>query len=396
MCAANRFTRDLYPEASGRQVPAFLRRGARRAAQATLIAGAAAAGMAAIGAVAVAAAVARSAGARRRGLRGKTVVITGSSRGLGLALAEEFLRRGARVVLTARNSAQLERARQWLLESGIAEGAEQILLVPTDLRKPEEAEYLIHRTEEAWGGIDILVNNAGIITVGPVENQSIEDFHEVMSANFFSGLHCTMAALPQMLERGRGAIVNIASIGGKVAVPHLLPYTASKFAAVGFSEGLHAELRRKGIHVLTVCPGLMRTGSHLNALFSGDAEREYRWFALGATLPGVSASARHAAQRIVRAVLARETEIFITPQAALAGRLAPLMPGLTAAGMGLVNRVLPNPVEQAGAPRRGAEVRGREPATAASLGWTAARRYNETDPPRQAPAGPRQIGFRGV
>lgn len=396
MCAAVRFTRDRYRTPSGLPVPAFLRRGTRRAAQATLIAGAAAAAVAALGAIAVAAKVARSVNARRRSLRGKTVVVTGSSRGLGLALAEEFLRAGARVVLTARNAAQLERARQWLLESGIAQGPEQILLVPTDLRKPEEAEYLIHRAQEAWGGVDILVNNAGIITVGPIENQSIEDFHEVMSANFFSVLHCTMAVLPQMLQRGRGSIVNITSIGGKVAVPHLLPYTASKFAAVGFSEGLHAELRRKGIHVLTVCPGLMRTGSHLNALFAGDAEREYRWFALGATMPGVSASARHAAKRIVGAVLAGEPEIFITPQAALAGRLGPLVPGLTAAGMGLANRLLPDPVQQPGAPRPGAEVRGRDPATASILGWDVARRYNEIDPGEQGPDGTRQMRPGGV
>ncbi|MFP5237764.1 MAG: SDR family NAD(P)-dependent oxidoreductase [Acidobacteriota bacterium] len=384
--------RDRRSGPTGLQVPLFL----RRTAQATLIAGVAAAGVAALGTVAVAATATRWARLRRRSLRAKTVVITGSSRGLGLALAEEFLRLGARVVLTARNPAQLECARQWLLESGIAEGPEQILLIPADLRKPEEADYLIHRAAEAWGGIDILINNAGVITVGPVENQSIEDFHQVMSANFFSGLHCTMAALPHMLKRGRGSIVNITSIGGKIAVPHLLPYTASKFAAVGFSEGLHAELRRKGIHVLTVCPGLMRTGSHLNALFSGDAEREYRWFALGATMPGVSASARHAARRILRGVLGRETEIFITPQAALAGRLAPLAPAVTAAGMGLVNRMLPDPVRETGKPRRGSEVRGREPLTASTLGKIAAKRYNEIDPTRPDPERTQQIRSHGV
>ena len=379
MSAYSRFSRDPHDK-SASHAPAFLGRNARRAAKATLIAGAAAAGVAAVGAVGLAAAVAGIRRARRRTLHGKTVLVTGSSRGLGLALAEEFARLGARVALNARDEAELERARRWLLESGIVDTPEQILLVPADLRKPEEADYLVHRATEAWGGIDILVNNAGVITVGPIENQTVADFHNVMESNFYSGLHCTMAALPQMLERRKGSIVNITSIGGKLAVPHLLPYTASKFAAVGFSEGLHAELRSKGIHVLTVCPGLMRTGSHLNALFSGDAEREYRWFALGATTPLVSSSARHAARRIVAAVLARETEVFITPQAALAGRIAPLAPALTAAAMSVVNRFLPAPTQHPQPPQRGAEVRGRETLTAATLGWSVARRYYERDP----------------
>ena len=346
-------------------------------AKAVAIGGAAAIGVAALGAAAV---VATAAAARRRRaerLRGKTVVITGSSRGLGLALAEEFARQGARIVLTARDANELQRAHQLLLEIDAVAGPQDTLVIPADLRDKQEAGNLVRRVAEAWGPIDVLVNNAGVITVGPVENQTTQDFHEVMDSNFFTGLHCTMAVLPELLKRGSGTIVNITSIGGKLAVPHLLPYTASKFAEVGFSEGLHAEMRSKGVHVLTVCPGLMRTGSHLNARFSGNAEREYRWFSFGATAPGISASARSAARRIVRGVLARETEIFITPLAELAGRFAPMTPGITAVGMSIVNRILPDPVENADPPKRGAEVRGREPATASVLGWNAARRYNE-------------------
>jgi len=336
-------------------------------------------GLAALGAAAT---VATAAAARRRRaerLRGKTVVITGSSRGLGLALAEEFGRQGARIVLTARDADELSRAHQLLLDIDAVAGTQDTLVIPADLRRQEDVEQLMLRVTEAWGPVDVLVNNAGIITVGPVENHSAQDFRDVMDSNFFTALNCTLSALPAMLKRGTGTIVNITSIGGKLAVPHLLPYTASKFAAVGFSEGLHAEMRSKGIHVLTVCPGLMRTGSHLNAVFNGNAEREYRWFSLGATMPGVSASTRSAARRIVRAVLARETEIFITPQAELAGRLAPLAPGVTAMAMSLVNRALPDPVAEPTQPKRGAEVRAHEPALASVLGWNAARRYNEVD-----------------
>ena len=351
-----------------------------RNARTALIGGAALAGAAALSAAAVAtAALAAAWRVRADRLRGKTVLITGSSRGLGLAMAQEFARRGARIVLTARNREDLDRAYSILLDRRVVDGPDEILVLPADLRKPEDAEHLIQRVTNTWGRVDVLVNNAGIITVGPIENQSVENFRDVMDTNFFTGVHCTLAVLPQMLARRSGTIVNIASIGGKVAVPHLLPYTASKFAEVGFSEGLHAELRSKGIHVLTVCPGLMRTGSHLNALFSGEAEKEYRWFSLGATTPGVATSARHAARKIVRAMIAGETEIAITPQAIVASRLADVAPEITTRVMGVVNSMLPAASPSKSGPVPGKTVRSLEPLPARKLGWSAARRYNEVD-----------------
>jgi short-subunit dehydrogenase len=380
MCAYPRYTAIDYAHADEvcQPLPRFLRR-TRKVAMAAAAGGAAFLGLAALGAAATVATAAAVRKRRAERLRGKTVVITGSSRGLGLALAEEFGRQGARIVLTARDAGELSRAHQLLLEIEAVAGPQDTLVIPADLRKLEDVERLLQRVTESWGEVDVLVNNAGIITVGPVENQGMPEFRDVMESNFFTGLNCTLSVLPAMLKRGTGTIVNVTSIGGKLAVPHMLPYTASKFAAVGFSEGLHAEMRSKGIHVLTVCPGLMRTGSHVNALFTGNREREYAWFSLGATTPGLAASARHAARRIVRAVLARETEIFITPQAELAGRLAQVSPGVTATAMSLVNRILPDPVEGSHEPRRGAEVRRHEPAVASVLGWNAARRYNEVD-----------------
>lgn len=336
-----------------------------------LCAGAALAGVAVAGASGVCALRRRSG----RSLRGKVVVIGGGSRGLGLAMAEEFGRQGAALVLAARGADELDRARIHLAHRG----AEDVLTVAADLTQPEEAEEVIRRATERFGRVDILVNNAGVITVGPVENQRLEDFRKVMEVNFFTAVHSTLAVLPQMLERREGTIVNIASIGGKVAVPHLLPYSASKFALVGFSEGLHAELRGKGIHVLTVCPGLMRTGSHLGAYFSGNAEREYEWFSLAANLPGVSTSATHAARRIVRAVAARHTEIAITPQAMAAARLSAVVPEVTLRVLALANRLLPSAAENGSQePRQGAEVRSREWKPATAMGGTAARRYNQS------------------
>jgi short-subunit dehydrogenase len=315
---------------------------------------------------------------RRPGrLRGKIAIITGGSRGLGLALAEELGREGAKLVLSARDSEELERARKLLLERHCARTADDILLFPADLRKADQAERLIAEATHQFGRVDILINNAGIISVGPIENQTLQDFREVMDANFFSGLHCTLAVLPQMLARRSGAIVNITSIGGKVAVPHLLPYVASKFAAVGLSEGLTAELRGKGIQVTTVCPGLMRTGSHRNAFFKGKAAREYSWFSVGAGFPGISISARSAARKIVNALVRGKREIAITPQAVLAARLSDLLPGITSWLLQAANFAMPSASAGSAEKHRGAEVSEYEIKPLTVLAGAAARRYNQ-------------------
>ena len=129
-----------------------------------------------------------------------------------------------------------------------------------------------------------------------------------------------------------------------MAVPHLLPYTASKFALTGYSEGLHAELRAKGVRVTTVCPGLMRTGSQVRAKFVGDVEKEKAWFDLGATTPGIAASIQHAAKRIRNAQRTGSAEITITPQAWLAARITGLAPGFTALAGSVANQlILPAP-----------------------------------------------------
>ncbi len=342
-----------------------------------VVAGAVLAGTGCICAGAIALTVVTARKLRSNRLREKVVIITGASRGLGLALAEEFGKMGAKLVLAARDTTELDRARILLLRRGAIKSAEDILLFPADLRKREEAEKLVQETTKRLGQVDILINNAGIITAGPVENQTVDDFENVMNTNFFSGVHCALAVLPQMLARREGSIVNIASIGGKIAVPHMLPYTASKFAVVGFSEGLNAELRAKGIRVTTVCPGLMRTGSHLNALFKGDAEREYRWFSLGASLPGISISARSAARKIVGAVLAGKNEIAITPQAKLAARMGNLSPAFTARIMQLMNFLLPSAITGSMSTRFGYEVRERELQPFVALGNAASRRYNQ-------------------
>jgi short-subunit dehydrogenase len=279
---------------------------------------------------------------------GTVVVITGGSRGLGLAIASRFARDPVRLVLASRKLEELERAQDSLLAQHPHLQAEDFYLVAADLSKREECERLIAEAMARYSRIDILVNNAGIIEVGPIESQPVEAFHRAMQVNFFAALHTTWAALPHLRTQHslagsqRARIVNIASLGGKLAIPHMLPYSASKFALVGFSEGLHAELRSKNIRVTTVCPGLMRTSGEDHAEFVGDVEFERRWFDFAASTPGLAVSANYAANRIYSAVLSGRAEITISPQAWLAARYAGLCPETTQYINALANRyVLP-------------------------------------------------------
>jgi short-subunit dehydrogenase len=324
----------------------------------------------------------------KRRFADKVVVITGSSRGLGFALAQEFAREGALLVLAARDHFELEAARKLLEKQEAIHSEQRILTISCDLREEAEARQLITGAIERFGRVDVLVNNAGVMHVGPVENQPIEAFTRAVETNYYSAVYTTLAALPGMLTRGEGSIVNICSIGGKVAVPHLLPYSGSKFALVGFSQGLHAELRSKGIRVTTVCPGLMRTGSHVQALFTGDREREYRWFSLLASLPGISASAKSAAKKIVRATARGAAEIAITPQAALAARLVQAAPGSVAAVLSIVNDwILPRPADRSDQRLMpGSAVSQKELTFLTAAGRSATYRYNQVGSMRYRPS----------
>ncbi len=264
---------------------------------------------------------------------GQVVLITGGSRGLGLALAERYGRADARLILVARDYDQLVTARYTLLARKAVQYPDDVLLLHADLTDAAQATTVIEQAINHFGRIDVLINNAGIIEVGPVEDQPIAAYRRAMATNFFAALYTTHAALPHLLRRrpetGDAAIVNIASVGGKFAMPHLLPYVASKFALVGFSEGLHAELRHKRIRVTTVCPGLMRTGGEVNAQYTGQTLKEKRWFTLAAKTPVIAASVTHAANKIYNAVAGGRAEITISPQAWLAARAAGLAPETT-------------------------------------------------------------------
>ena len=261
---------------------------------------------------------------RTRLIGGSVALITGGSRGLGLALARRFAREGCPVAICARDEAELERARTSLEERGA-----RVMTSVCDVTNRSQVEQTISDVTAYFGRIDILVNNAGIIKVGPVEAMTIEDFEEAMNVIFWGTVNPTMTLLPTFLERNRGHIVNITSIGAKVSVPHLLPYSAAKYAAEGFSEGLRAELKGTGVKVTTIAPGLMRTGSYTAAMFKGDREAEAAWFSASASMPLMSMSADRAACQIVSAVKRGDAEKILTTQASLLARVKGLAPGIT-------------------------------------------------------------------
>lgn len=275
---------------------------------------------------------------RAMDLHGKVVLITGGSRGLGLALAREFALEGARIALCARDHDELERAKRDL----VGQGAD-VFTMPCDLRDRKQIEDTVLAVQMHFGTIDVLVNNAGIIQVGPMETMTHDDYEEAMTTHFWAPLHATLAALPEMGRKKSGRIVNIASIGGKTSVPHMLPYSASKFALVGLSEGLRAELVKHGIYVTTVCPGLVRSGSHLHATFKGQHRKEYTMFTLAGTTPGFSQSADRVARQIVAACKNGDAELLPGLPAKIGTAVHGLFPGLTADLWSVVNRALPKP-----------------------------------------------------
>jgi NAD(P)-dependent dehydrogenase (short-subunit alcohol dehydrogenase family) len=306
-------------------------------------------------------------------LRSKTVLITGGSRGLGLALAREMVQEGARVAICGRDAGSLERARDSLARTGA-----DVVAVPCDLTQPASANSLVDEVRRRLGPVDVLINNAGVIEVGPAETMSLADYQEAMATNFWGMLYPTLAVLPEMRARGSGRIVNITSIGGKLGIPHLLPYSASKFAAVGFSEGLRSEVASQGIKVVTVCPGLMRTGSPRNAIFRGQHRSEYAWFSISDALPGLSISAERAARRIAAACRRGDAEVLFPISARLAAAVNVIAPGLTADALSLVDRLLPDAGSHPSGRRRGAESQSWiSPSWLSRLGDRAARKYNQ-------------------
>lgn len=277
-------------------------------------------------------------------LAGRVALVTGGSRGLGLAIAEKLVSEGARVVICARNKEDLKVAQKSLNATARKAGSSySVLALPCDISDRTQVKKLIKQIEKQVGEVEVLFNNAGTIQVAPIEEMEIREHEESINTHYWGPLFTMEEVLPGMRQRQEGRIVNIASIGGKVSVPHLVPYSASKHALVGLSEGYRSELLKDNIYVTTVCPGLVRTGSPKNATFKGKHREEQTWFTIGDSLPMTSVSAEEAAEEIVNAAKHGESTVVISLPAKILSGLNGLLPGLVSDALGWVNQWLPEP-----------------------------------------------------
>jgi len=275
---------------------------------------------------------------RRYSLAGKNVVITGGSRGLGLVLARECLERGASVAILARDKFELSRAHNDLTRNHY-----RVFAIPCDVTDQAQVLQAFSDIAERLGPVHVLINNAGLIQVGPMDSMTVDDYRVSLGVHFWGPLYACLPALPGMRKRREGRIVNISSIGGKISVPHLLPYSVGKFALAGLSKGLRAELSNDGVFVTSVFPGLMRTGSSRNADFKGQHRAEHTWFSVSASLPGLTVSAERAARNILDACEQGRAELIISLAAKVAARFDHLFPELSSGVMAVAARLLPGP-----------------------------------------------------
>ncbi len=301
-----------------------------------------AAGALAVGAALIARGLRAS---RAMDFRGRSILVAGGSRGLGLLVARDLGLEGARLTIAARDEAELGRARDYLSDRGIRD----VTTIACDVGVREEAERLIASTLDRAGAIDVLINMAGVIQVGPIEHMQRTDFEQALAVHFWGPLHMIMSAIPAMRRQGGGRIVNVSSIGGKVGVPHLVPYCASKFALTGLSDSIRAELVKDNIYVTTVCPGLMRTGSPYNAWFKGKHRDEFTWFTISDSIPLATIDADRAAAQLVDACRHGDAELVIGWPARLAIVANAVLPEAMALAMSAVNAMLlPQPTDGSG------------------------------------------------
>jgi uncharacterized protein len=202
-------------------------------------------------------------------LNGKVAVITGASMGIGLAIAQLFASEGATVVLASRDLARVEEAKSSI--AATAQGsAERLLAVACDVRRREDIERLLSISIGRYGRVDIWVNNAGFGLVDSVQRMNMDECRRMFDTNLFGAVTAMQVVTPKMREQGSGAIVNISSVAGHIAVPYMAAYGATKHALNCFTKAARLELRNSGVQINNVCPGYVKTEFSNNAVRGGD------------------------------------------------------------------------------------------------------------------------------
>jgi len=228
--------------------------------------------------------------------KNKVVVITGASSGIGEATAEQFAEKGANIVLVARRKDRLEE-----VEKKLAKYSIKTLLQVCDVSDKEQVKQMSETVIATFSQIDVLVNNAGFVIYGKVEELSIEDIESQMQTNYFGMINCTKYFLPHFLKQDFGHMVNVASVGGSFGVPGIASYCATKFAMLGFSEGLHHELHGTNVGVTVVSPIMVRT-----SLFDHPSFKNFTKHATG-----ISLSSETVANAIIKAANSSRLEIVV-------------------------------------------------------------------------------------
>lgn len=249
-------------------------------------------------------------------MKNKVVVITGGSSGIGKALAEKFGKEGSKIVITGRSPESLQKAAEELQAKGIT-----ILPLQSDVSKEQDNNEMARQVISHFGRIDILINNAGISMRALFEELDLDVVKRVMDINFYGALYATKACLPSILEN-KGSVVGISSIAGYRGLPGRTGYSASKFALQGFLEVLRTEMLKKGVHVLTACPGFTASNIREKALLAdgktqGKSPRD----------EGKMMSAEECAFHIYKAVKKRRKNLILTGQGKLTVFLNKLFPG---------------------------------------------------------------------
>jgi len=247
---------------------------------------------------------------------GCTAIITGASSGIGQAAARELSRNGVNLVLAARNKDKLS-----ALARDIHSLHGRSFVVPTDVTDRLAVEALVRKTAEEFGAVDILVNNAGVGLFAPIADGNLENMQRLFNVNFWGAINCIQATVPYMLTQGRGHIVNVSSIAGKIAPPYMGIYSATKFALAAISDSLRSELAGSGIGVSTIYPGLTQTNFMENMTQEVEAPR----------IPPVArfVDASVVGQRIAQAIRWGLRDAYVSPEDVAAVGLNTIAPQLT-------------------------------------------------------------------